>query len=193
MFSWIVLIVLVANIGISGFFRYQARQSGEVIGRREEGGVFVLLRLFLTLPLLLAILAYIINPAWMVWSSLAYPAWLRWGGAVLGVTIIPFTFWVFRTIGRNISETVLTKETHELVTDGPYRWVRHPLYTVGTLMLVSISLMTASWFISGMTVLGIVIIIFVIIPKEEVNLINMFGEAYRMYKRRTGMLLPRPW
>ena len=190
MFRWIVLLVLVANIGISGYFRHKARQSGETIGRREEGALMIVMRLVFTLPLLLSILAFVIHPSWMAWSSVAVPEWVRWIGGVLGAGIVPFTYWVFRTIGRNISETVLTKETHELVTDGPYRWVRHPLYTVGTLLLTAISLLTANWFIGGMTLLAVVMIVLVVIPREEANLIEAFGDAYHGYKKRTGMLLP---
>ena len=193
MFRWILLLVFLANISISAYFRWKARQAGETIGRAEEGALLVILRLVFTLPLFLAILAYVINPAWMAWSSVAAPVWVRWLGAVLGLGIVPFTYWVFRTIGRNISETVLTKQAHELVTDGPYRWVRHPLYTVGTLLLVSVSLLTANWFIGGMTVLAITMIILVVIPREEANLIETFGDAYRAYQKKAGRLLPRLW
>ena len=190
MFRWIVLVVLVANIGISGYYRRKARRLGETIGRKEEGALLIMMRLVFTLPLLLSLLAFVINPSWMAWSSVAVPVWVLWMGAGLGVGIVPLTYWVFRTIGRNISETVLTKKTHELVTDGPYRWVRHPLYTVGTLLLTALSLLTANWFIALMTVLAIVMVVAVVIPREEANLIETFGDAYRAYKKRTGMLLP---
>ncbi len=191
MFRWIVLLVFGANIAISAYFRWKARQAGETIVRAEEGAFFVILRLVFALPLFLAILAYLINPAWMAWSSVAMPVGVRWIGAVLGLGIVPLTYAVFRAIGRNISETVLTKETHELVTDGPYRWVRHPLYTTGSLLLISISLLTANWFIGLMTGLAVCMIVLVVIPREEANLIASFGDAYRAYKKQTGMLLPR--
>ena len=190
MFRWILIVVFVGNIGISAYFRKKARQV-ETITRAEEGARFVLLRLVFALPLFLSILAYLINPAWMNWSSVALPAWLQWGGAALGVGVIPLTYWVFSTIGSNISETVLTKETHQLVTSGPYRWVRHPLYVVGTLILTAISLLTANWFIGGMTVIALVMIALVVIPKEEANLIETFGDDYRAYMKRTGRLVPR--
>ena len=193
MFRWIVLVVFASNIAISAYYRRKARQSGETISRGEEGAFFVILRLVFALPLFLAIIIYVINPAWMAWSSVAVPVWVRWIGAGLGIAIVPLMYWVFSTIGRNISETVLTKETHELVTDGPYRWVRHPLYTVATLLLMSISLITANWFIGLMTVLAISMIVLVVVPREEANLIETFGDDYRAYKKRTGGLLPRLW
>ena len=190
MFRWILIAVFVVNGGISAYYRRKARQA-ETIARTEEGALLVLLRLVFALPLFLPILAYMINPAWMDWSSVSLPVWLRWGGAVLGVGVMPLMYWIFSTIGRNISETVLTKKTHELVTSGPYRWVRHPLYAVFPLMSIAISLLAANWFIGGMTLLALVMIVLVVIPKEEANLIEAFGDEYRAYMKRTGRLLPR--
>ncbi len=190
MFRWILIVVLVLNGGISAYFRRKARQA-ETIARVEEGALLGLMRLVLALPLFLSILAYMIHPAWMDWSSLSLPVWLRWGGALLGFGVMPLMYWVFSTIGRNISETVLTKESHELVTNGPYRWVRHPLYAVAPLMLIAVSLLAANWFIGGMTLIALVMIVLVIIPKEEANLIETFGDDYRAYMKRTGRLLPR--
>ena len=115
----------------------------------------------------------------MDWSSVSLPEWLRWGGAVLGVGVMPLMYWLFSTIGDNISETVLTKETHQLVTNGPYRWVRHPLYAVAPMMLIAVSLLAANWFIGGMTVIALVMIVLVVVSKEEANLIETFGDDYR--------------
>ncbi len=190
MFRWIVIVVFFGNGGISAYFRRKARQS-ETIARAEEGVLLGLMRLVFALPLFLSILAYMINPAWMDWSSVSLPVWLRWGGAVLGVGVMPLMYWLFSTIGDNISETVLTKETHQLVTNGPYRWVRHPLYAVAPLMLIAVSLLAANWFIGGMTVIALVMIVLVVVPKEEANLIETFGDDYRAYMKRTGRLFPR--
>ncbi len=110
---------------------------------------------------------------------------------MLGVGVMPLMYWLFSTIGHNISETVLTKQTHELVTNGPYRWVRHPLYAVAPLMLIAVSLLAANWFIGGMTLIALVLIVLVVIPKEEANLIETFGDDYRAYMKRTGRLFPR--
>ena len=97
----------------------------------------------------------------------------------------------YRRLGVLSAETVLTKETHQLVTNGPYRWVRHPLYAVAPMMLIAVSLLAANWFIGGMTVIALVMIVLVVVPKEEANLIETFGDDYRAYMKRTGRLLPR--
>ena len=54
--------------------------------------------------------------------------------------MVPIIYWVMSTIGKNISETFLTKGHHILVTHGPYRWVRHPLYSAATVVFVSLEL-----------------------------------------------------
>jgi protein-S-isoprenylcysteine O-methyltransferase Ste14 len=99
-------------------------------------------------------------------------------------------YWVFCAIDKNITPTVETREDHELVTTGPYRWVRHPLYTVGTTFFASLSLLAANWFMSLAT-LSVLVMLLVRLPKEEEKLMQRFGDDYREYAKRTGRLLPR--
>jgi protein-S-isoprenylcysteine O-methyltransferase Ste14 len=190
MFRWLILAILVSAIGTSGYFRYRARIEGGTIARREEGAAFVALRVFVTLPLLGAIVTYVLNPDWMAWSAFAAPTWMRWGGVVLGVLAIPTVYWVLQSLGSNVSETVLTKANHELVTVGPYRWVRHPLYATGLTLLVAVGLMAANAVLLLFALLASFLIRLVVIPREEAALEQQFGEEYRRYMMQTGRLLP---
>lgn len=149
------------------------------------------MRLLIATPFYLAFIAYMVNPEWMGWSAVALPTWLRWLAAAAGLGMLPALYWVVSALGRNISETVLTKESHRLVTRGPYRWVRHPLYSVSTIIFVSLGILAANWFIIIMALLAIVGIALVVIPREEAHLIRRFGAEYREYMKRTGMLAPR--
>ena len=189
MFRWLSLAILLMAVGTSGYYRRHARKS-ETIARSREGALFVALRLLVTLPLLLAIVAYIVNPSWMAWATLDMPDWMRWAGVALGALTIPAVFWVFRNIGRNVSETVLTKRDHQLVTTGPYRWIRHPLYTTGSVLLLSIGLMHASWFVLLLAGVAACLIRLVVIPIEERALVEKFGDRYRAYMDGTGGMLP---
>ena len=94
-----------------------------------------------------SVIAYMINPASMAWSSVPIPAWLRWSGAGLCVVTAVFLFWTMRSLGPNLTDTVVTRRTHALVTSGPYRWVRHPFYDCMALLVASLALMTANWFV----------------------------------------------
>ena len=117
----------------------------------------------------------------MVWASFASPVWSRWVGVSLGLLTVPAAYWVFSALGRNVSETVLTKEHHELVTHGVYRWIRHPLYTTGIALFLAIGLMAANWFILLFGLIALVSIRLVVVPVEEQALLKKFGDEYRDY------------
>lgn len=188
LFRWLFIAIFVATFSISAYFRRKARRSGEVIPRVREGKLSLLLRLLFAAPIYLSFFAYMVNPDWLAWSSLPLSTWLRWFGVAVGFGMLPVLYWVVSTLGRNISETVLTKEDHSLVTQGPYRWVRHPLYSVATILFVSLGIVAANWFIIVMALVIIIGIALVVIPKEEAQLISKFGDKYREYMKGTRAL-----
>jgi protein-S-isoprenylcysteine O-methyltransferase Ste14 len=126
----------------------------------------------------------------MGWASVAVPVGVRWLGVLLGLLAVAMVQWVLRTLGSNVSETVLTKERHELVTSGPYRWVRHPLYGTGLTLFVAIGLMAGSWLVLLVSAIGWILLRWLVIPLEEEALVAKFGDRYRDYRQRTGRLIP---
>jgi protein-S-isoprenylcysteine O-methyltransferase Ste14 len=128
----------------------------------------------------------------MKWSAFDAADWFRWVGVALGMCVVPAVHWLLTALGSNVSETVLVKERHELVTSaGPYRWIRHPLYATGIALFVALGLMASNWFILGMALIAMVLIRTVVVPREERELISRFGSQYELYRRRTGAMLPR--
>jgi protein-S-isoprenylcysteine O-methyltransferase Ste14 len=178
-------------VPIGLYFRIKARSSDERLDRRQEG-IFLMVCLRLCGFLGFACLgAYLINPARMAWSSFALPAWLRWAGAALGFLVVPpALFWTFHSLGKNLTDTVVTRREHTLVVHGPYRWVRHPFYVVIFLWGFSLTLLTANWLLA---LIGIAAMTMLVIrtPVEEAKLAERFGEEYRAYARRTGRFFPR--
>jgi protein-S-isoprenylcysteine O-methyltransferase Ste14 len=183
--------MFVGMMSVSLYFRSKARRSGEAIPRAREGGLVLLARLLFAAPLYLPLVAYMLNPDWMAWAALPLPGWLRWLGAGIGLAALPLLYWVFSSIGSNISETALTKEKHRLVTNGPFHWVRHPLYFVATVILTSMGILAANWFMLATACLALLGITAFIIPKEEAQLVRKFGPEYQDYMHRTGRFLPR--
>lgn len=190
-FRILAAIILFTGIGISSYFRRKAdKDSGEKISRKVDGSAMMNVIKFGGLILWLSPLVYLLNPQWMVWSKIGLPEWMRWLGVGVGILCILSIYWLFSSIGGGITPTSATRTQHTLVTRGPYRWVRHPLYTVGSSLFVSFGLMADNWFIA---VLGILAFIAMAIrtPKEEANLIEKFGDEYREYMKRTGRFLPK--
>jgi Isoprenylcysteine carboxyl methyltransferase (ICMT) family/Sigma-70 region 2 len=86
--------------------------------------------------------------------------------------------------------TVGTRREHTMVTHGPYRWVRHPFYSVAFLGLLAFTLMTASWFLARTDVVVIALLVYRS-RAEEAKLIERFGDEYRAHRERTGAFFPR--
>ena len=153
-------------------------------------------------PAYFASTVWAIYVAWLVVAPLPAVEWDRWTashwlGDLLGWIAVPIlgaALWLFwyshYTIGRYWSIQVQLKKAHRLVTDGPYRYVRHPLYTalflgyLGTLLALQ-SWTLAAWF-------PVFVTSYLMFAKEEENVMELgFGESYRVYCRKTGMFLPR--
>jgi protein-S-isoprenylcysteine O-methyltransferase Ste14 len=184
-------IILLMVFSISAYYRRKARAGGDVIERKDEGLLALIARMGLGLPLLFSLLLYVFYPPWLAWSNLPLPLSLRLIFLLVGLACIPLIWWVFRSIGSNISETVLIKKEHQLVMAGPYRLVRHPLYASTLLLLCCFSMVAESWFIFSYFAAAALLFRFVVIPQEEKRLVEAFGEGYRDYQCRTGALLPR--
>ena len=184
----IVLFILVAATGV--YHRVRAAKSGEKISRREEGlPIMILLRLF-GFSAWIGLLIYMVNPRWMAWSTLSLPSWLGWVGAGLGIIAVPLIYWMFSSLGKNVTDTVAIRKEHSLVTHGPYRWVRHPMYSFIFLLFFGFVLLTANWFIAVTFILGLILLV-VRTASEETKLIEEFGDEYREYMKGTGRFLPR--
>jgi len=97
--------------------------------------------------------------------------------------------WTFHTLGPNLTDTVVTRKTHTLVTHGPYRWVRHPFYDCMLLFVTSAALMMANWFVLAGGVVTFALLA-VRSRTEEQKLLDRFGEPYRAYRASTGRFIP---
>lgn len=181
-------IAILLPIGI--YHRLRSAATREKLDRRQEGWFILISLRLIGWSAMLGIWAWVLNPAWMAWAAVPLPTWLRW----VGVGMLPLTgawvTWTFRHLGKNLTDTVVTRKEHTLVTTGPYRWVRHPFYVGGGLGIAAISLVTANAAIAGGG-LAVLILLAIRTRKEEQKLIERFGDEYRQYMRRTGQFFPR--
>src|SRR5688572_5492595 len=184
-------VILITGMAISSYFRLKAdRETGEKISRKVDGSVMMNFIKIGGLILWLSPFVYLINPAWMAWSRIGLPEWARWLGVGLGLIGVLGVYWLFSSIGSGISPTSATREKHVLSTKGPYKYIRHPLYTFGSSLFIAFGMMADNWFIALLGVLAFIGMA-VRTPKEEANLIEKFGDEYREYMKHTGRFLPK--
>jgi protein-S-isoprenylcysteine O-methyltransferase Ste14 len=116
-------------------------------------------------------------------------AWFGPVGAVMVLCGLLFAVWARLTIGGNWSGVVTLKQDHQLVTSGPYRLVRHPIYT--GLLFAMIGNVAA--FDAWGPLLAFVIVLVAFLRKmktEERFMMDAFGPIYAAYSARTPALVP---
>ena len=188
-FRWVMLAGLIGVVAVTAPHRARAA-TNEKLDRRKEGTFMLATLRPAGGAIWLSIIAYTINPALMAWSSLPLPVWLRWIGAAFWALSIALLLWTLPALGRNLTDTVVTRREHTLVTRGPYRWIRHPFYLAMALVTLASALIAANWFIflSGLAVFALLALRSRV---EEEQLAARFGDAYLDYRNRTGRFLPK--
>jgi protein-S-isoprenylcysteine O-methyltransferase Ste14 len=189
-FRVVVGVGFLAVLGITLHHRLRSWASKEALDRRQEGLFILAILRPAGLLLWLGVITYLVNPAWMAWSSVPLPAWLRWPGVGLFAMGAGLLAWTLRGLGTNLTDTVVTRRAHTLVTHGPYRWVRHPFYDAMALLVLAVALIAANWFVllSGAVVFALLA---VRSRTEEAMLLARFGEPYRAYRQSTGRFVPK--
>jgi len=195
-FRIIFFSLFISILAIRGYYGLKGRKKGQSSctvdedAIKREGRWSIRLRFILFFYMLVIVILYAINPVWLGSFAAPFPTWSRWIGAGLGVLNLPLLVWVHHTLGKQWSTDLQLKEGHTLITDGPYRWIRHPMYTTLFSFFVGLMLVSANWLVVMLVILSI-FVLYMRIGKEEKMMIEQFGDEYRAYMRCTGRLLPR--
>lgn len=125
-------------------------------------------------------------------SPQLFDAWAISGLALLTFGTA-FRLWAIRTLDRAFSATVQIKVGQQLVTSGPYRWLRHPSYTGALLAMIGAALLMHSYF--GLVLMGpgMLLVYMRRIAVEESALERWFGDQYRALQMVTKRLVPFIW
>jgi protein-S-isoprenylcysteine O-methyltransferase Ste14 len=187
---------IVLGVGFLLFFpiavsyRVTSQSTREPLDRWQEGRFILFTLRPIGLAGIAGLITFLIDPTLMAWSSILLPPWLRWTGVFLGAIGGSLVVWTFHSLGRNLTDTVVTRRNHTLVTHGPYRWVRHPFYDAVALTVAGNALAAANWFLAltgGLTLALLVARTQI----EEEKLVARFGDRYREYMNDTGRFFPK--
>ena len=191
-YRYALILVAVLQLTVFGFYLAKAGLSVRLLRQRDEGVVLTVLIMTFYSAYVIAIAVYLFAPERTSWSAVPLPAWVCWSGMVpllFGVTALS---WALHRLGRNLTISIATKRDHELITSGPYSWVRHPLYSAGMIASVGVALLMANWFVAVAAAVFWSLIMYRT-PMEEERLIATFGFAYQQYAQRVGRFVPKLW
>ncbi|MHA2407870.1 MAG: isoprenylcysteine carboxylmethyltransferase family protein [Candidatus Ranarchaeia archaeon] len=156
---------------------------------RKEGWSGVLIVILTPITFILIVL-FVWSPSWMVWADLTFSDWVHWLGALLSISSIPLMMWVHRTLGQQYSYALETKDEQKLVTAGPYKRVRHPLYSAHNLFNLGTIFLTANIPLIFFAIIGIPLT-YVRMKDEERMMVEKFGSEYEQYMKKTGRIFPK--
>ena len=175
---------------VGGYHRLQSQRSGEPLDRSKEGWpILIGLRLagLLTLG---STVAWLWNPEWFTAVALETPEPVRWIGVAVFACGIALMCWMFRALGPNLTDTVVTRRDAKFVDAGPYRYVRNPMYTGVLIIGLGLGLALGTWLIPLCATATFVMMVFRT-HIEERYLIERFGEQYRCYMSAVGRFFPK--
>ena len=109
-------------------------------------------------------------------------------GTVLLAAGLGFTVWARRHLGRNWSASVVVKEDHALVRTGPYRYLRHPIYT--GILLAFLGMVVAIGEVRGLVALAFAAIAFVVKSRAEEARMRATFPEYNAYAQQTSAIIP---
>ncbi|GJM31114.1 MAG: hypothetical protein DHS20C18_01150 [Saprospiraceae bacterium] len=119
-------------------------------------------------------------------------AWEVIGGLLLAAGL-GLRIWSIRILGKYFTTTVKQVDNHQLVTSGPYASIRHPSYLGAYLAFLGNAVFLGAWMAAGFTFILMLVAYNIRINVEEKTLVQIFGDQYQQYQKRTKRLLPYIW
>ncbi|HEY3901577.1 MAG TPA: isoprenylcysteine carboxylmethyltransferase family protein [Chthoniobacter sp.] len=121
-------------------------------------------------------------------------SWIAFGlGVVCAIASFKIRWAAIAALGKFWSLHVEIRENHEFVQNGPFRFVRHPVYFSMILELLANGLLCSAWWMLLLIPVAFIPALILRLRLEEPALVEKFGDRYRDYQRGVPMLIPYKW
>jgi protein-S-isoprenylcysteine O-methyltransferase Ste14 len=129
--------------------------------------------------------------SWLDFADYTLPDWAGWLGAVIFAVGIWALWRSHVDLGSNWTPTLGLRADHQLVTDGIFKHIRHPMYAAHILWSIANPLMLHNW-VAGFAFLAVSTLQYLLrIKAEEQMMLEQFGDQYKAYMETTGRIIPR--
>lgn len=140
-------------------------------------------------PITLSSAIWLFTP-WLDLAQLNITATLRIAGIHIGAASAILFYYVHEELSDNWSPVLQIRKQHELITDGPYKLLRHPMYTAMLLWVIANFLISSNGMVGAVQLLSVIILLVVRLPEEERMMEEAFPQRYKLYKLKTYRLVP---
>ena len=184
-----VLVCFAVLVAVGAYRRIASRRNAEPLDRSKEGWPLMIGIRALGLAGMIQTVLVLKRSSVLDWARLPLPLALRWCGVILLAAATAWLCWMFVSLGRNLTDTVVTRRDATFVQHGPYRYVRNPMYSGLMIMGLAIGIALENASIPG-TTLAVFVLLAIRTHTEEKYLIARFGDPYRDYMHRVRRFLP---
>jgi len=148
--------------------------------------------------LVLAWVGFIVPLIWVVSPAFSFAEYVLGSGPLVGgVACLIIGLWLFyrshADLGTNWSLSLEVREQHQLITQGVYRRIRHPMYTALLLYSIGQALVIPNWVAGPANLIAFTILLTLRLGAEERMMREGFGNEYAAYSARTKRLIPGVW
>jgi protein-S-isoprenylcysteine O-methyltransferase Ste14 len=189
---WAKFVILASTVAMVAIRAPHGQRSRTIkVVKARKGGLETGLLTFATLTFLLP-LVWIASP---VFSFADYP--LRATNFIIGTVGLAVGLWLFyqahADLGRNWSVTLEIRDEHQVVTGGIYSLVRHPMYLSLLVYSAGQVLVLPNWVVGPAYGVAMALVFAFRLRPEEQMMLDVFGDEYNVYMRRTKRLIPGIW
>jgi len=124
-------------------------------------------------------------------AQFTLPTTLQFFGGALMASSILLLQMVHQALGKNFSARLEVQDEHVLIQQGPYQYVRHPMYSTGFIYLIGAGLLSSNWIVLVLPTLSFLLLVVLRIQDEERMLEEHFQEEWIYYKNKTGKFFPK--
>ena len=186
-FKLALVALLLGDAGVRLYYQRGRRGFKRAVVKHERREKFLY---YLVGMGLIPIFFYLLT-SWIDTFRLPFPAGIRWLGAGLIFAGDLLFIWSHKALGSNWSPILEIRKGHTLVTDGPYRFIRHLMYAAIFLIGIGVSLLSANWIVALSYMMPTASPYLVCVSDEEEMMIGQFGDEYRPFMTRTGRLISK--
>jgi len=172
----------------AGFWLVSAFRVKRTKAREKSADRLITLAVVITAYLLL--FSRWLRIGWLGVRFLPQEDWIAYAGIVLSCLGTAIAIWARYSLGQYWSARVTLKEGHQLIRNGPYAWVRHPIYTGMLVAGVGTALVVGEW--RGVLAIALLVAAHSRKARREERMLTLeFGDQYTAYRQSTGFLFPK--
>jgi len=182
---YFIELILITGVRSAGTTRYRREKVGHDLSSTLDTSLLALNGVGMIIPI------FYVFSNWFDFADYYLPAWLSWVGVALFASAA-FVLWLtHRAMGRNWTPTLGLREDHQLVTDGIFKYIRHPMYAAHLLWAVAQPLILTNWIAGLCFLIPQIAQYWLRVGTEESMMLERFGDNYRDYMDHTGRLFPK--